>query len=115
MTTGMTAEAIPVDATHRSFITTFVIQGVGVLNIAGRFSHLYSSAIKVKQPFLRIDDGDSVLIIPTPLILMCREGPPQGAVGPEANLPQQPDETPPSETVESEPPEQLGLSPQGVL
>ena len=62
------------EMTDQSFITTFVIQGVGAVKIAGRHSHIYSAALRAKQLFIRIDDGDSSFIIPTPLILLCVEG-----------------------------------------
>ncbi len=58
----------------RKFITTFVVQGVGGLRVAGRHSVAFETAIKAQQRFLRLYDGDNIFIIPTALILLCGEG-----------------------------------------
>lgn len=59
----------------RRFVTQVVIQGIGALTFEGRHAHVYQSAIRGKQPFVRFDVEDQTFCIPLGLILMVAEGP----------------------------------------
>lgn len=59
---------------QRDFVTQFAVDGVGLLTVAGRHAGAFTTAIKSRQPFIRLDDGDSTIVIPTALVRLVTEG-----------------------------------------
>lgn len=71
----MNADVIEIGSSKK-FATTFVIQGVGALKVAGRHSATYSSVMRQKQFMMRLDlEDETTIIVPTQLIMLCTEAP----------------------------------------